>query len=114
MPGRRSASRAVAMSDRIGSRSVSWPSRFRIIGGLASAVTGRISPRTVRAISSAAIEPALALIDVRVGLVADQGVGVARPSAGETLAWKSRVATIGRPGPSAARSRRSTSPSASG
>ena len=45
------------MSDRIGSRSVSCPSRFRIIGGRARMVRGRISFRIVRTISSAAIRP---------------------------------------------------------
>ena len=57
MPGRRSASRARAISDVIGSRPVSWPRMLITMGGLATATTGRISPRTVRAINSAAFSP---------------------------------------------------------
>ena len=58
----------------MGGRSVAWPSRLMSIGGFATNDTGRISPCTVRVRSSAASSPRCALVDVRVGLVADEDV----------------------------------------
>ncbi len=61
MPGRRLATSTSAITPRIGSSRVSWRRMLMTIGGISSALTGRISPLMVRTrISHASIARSLA------------------------------------------------------
>ena len=55
---------------------VPWPSAGTSMGDRANRVTGRTSPRSVRSSRSRPLDPRLVQVHVRVGVVADQRVGL--------------------------------------
>ena len=113
IPGSTSSSRAAARNVFIGSSTVPWTRMLSASGGFSIAWTGEISPRTVRAISSAQRSPRSR--QSTWGLVCQASVTVAGASwAGEMLPWVSTTTPIGTRGPTAARTRRIISASASG
>ena len=90
-----------------------WQRMLSASGGFSIAWTGAISPRTVRAISSAQVSARSR--QSTCGLVCQASVTVAGAiCAGEMLPWVSTTTPIGTRGPTTARTRRIISASASG
>ena len=75
-PGRAWRRLASAISPAMGWSSVPWPSAGTSMGARAKSVTGRISPRTVLQEEGGRLRAGLVEVDVRVRVVADQGVGL--------------------------------------
>ena len=98
IPGSRSSSRAAARKVRIGSDAEPWQRMLSASGGFSIAWTGAISPRTVRAISSAQVSARSR--QSTCGLVCQARVTVAGAiCAGEMLPWVSTTTPIGTRGP---------------